>query len=361
MSAEPTPTDRARRANIVGTGLIGASVGLALADRGWLVSGTDADDSVLERALEIGAVAARGLDPEAEITFVATPVGGVVEAVRRALDETGGIVTDVGSVKAIVADAVVDERFVPGHPMAGSEQDGVAGADATMFQGAVWVLTPTSATSDTAFARVRAIVADLGADVITLDADRHDALVAMVSHVPHLTAGTLMRLADRRSEEHLAVLRLAAGGFRDMTRIAAGHPGIWPDICVSNKSAIVAVLDDLIDELGRVRSMVDEEDRVALSASLETARRARRNLPTTAPRPSELAEVRIPVQDRPGEIASVATLAAELDVNIYSLEIAHSAEGARGTIIILVDDAIAERMRGGLLARGYRPAVRTLE
>ncbi len=208
----------------------------------------------------------------------------------------------------------------------------------------MWVLTPTASTGDDAFTSVRALVSSFGADVVALAPDRHDALVAVVSHVPHLTAATMMRLAATRSEEHRAVLRLAAGGFRDMTRIAAGHPGIWPDICAENAPAILDTLDRLIAGLQTMRSIVAEEDRAGLLAALQQARDARVNLPgRVAEAPAELSEVRVPVPDRPGVIAEVATLAAELDVNIYDLEIAHSAEGDRGVLILIVATALVER------------------
>ena len=181
-----------------------------------------------------------GHDPDAEVTFVATPVGVVADEVRRALAAGTGLVTDVGSVKTPMLELMDDPRYVGGHPMAGSELEGVEGSRADLFEGATWVLTPVSGTDDAAFATIRSIVASLGASVVAIPPDRHDSLVATVSHVPHLTAATMMRLAAERSEEHRAVLRLAAGGFRDMTRIAAGHPGIWPDICAENREAIVA-------------------------------------------------------------------------------------------------------------------------
>jgi prephenate dehydrogenase len=170
-----------------------------------------------------------------------------------------------------------------------------------------------------------------------------------------------MHLADERAEEHRALLRLAAGGFRDMTRIAAGHPGIWPDICAENRTAIVEMLDRLIAGLSDMRAAVDKSDRDALLAVLERAQLARRNLPARVARPDQLCEVRVPVQDRAGVLADVTTLAAELDVSIADLEIAHSSEGQRGVLILLVPAERAERFQGGLLARGYRPAVRTLE
>jgi prephenate dehydrogenase len=351
----------AGRVNVIGTGLIGGSIGLALRRHGVRVSGSDADADRAARALDLGALDEIGLDAAADITFVAVPVGAIPAEVGRALQSTSGLVTDVGSVKASITDAVDSARFVGGHPMAGSEQDGVEGADADLFEGAVWVLTPTATTEDNAFASVRSVVSSLGADVVALSPERHDALVAVVSHVPHLTAATLMHLADERAEEHRALLRLAAGGFRDMTRIAAGHPGIWPDICAENRSAIVEMLDRLIAGLSDMRAAVEKSDREALLSVLERAQLARRNLPARVAQPDQLCEVRVPVQDRAGVLADVTTLAAELDVSIADLEIAHSSEGDRGVLILLVPAVRAERFQGGLLARGYRPSARTLE
>ena len=230
-----------------------------------------------------------------------------------------------------------------------------------MFSGAMWVLCPTEATDDAAFAEVREVVASLGAQVIVMPPDRHDTLVAVVSHVPHLTAATLMKLADGRAEEHRSLLRLAAGGFRDMTRIAAGHPAIWPDICAQNQGAITEVLDELISELGVLRTVVADGAGDDLLRHLEAARHARRNLPTTAPVAEAMSEMRIPVLDRRGEIAAIATLAADLDVNIYDLEIAHSAEGPRGVIVVLVESSMAEAFENGLMAQGYRPSIRPLD
>jgi prephenate dehydrogenase len=346
-----------RRAGLVGTGLIGGSIGLALRRAGWHVTGTDADERAAAAALEMGAVDAVGQDPGAEVTFVATPVRAVADAARAALAAGRGVVTDVGSVKASIVEAVGDPRFLGGHPMAGSEQEGVAGADPDLFAGAVWVLTPTAATDDATFALLHSVISELGADVVALPPEHHDALVAVVSHVPHLTAASLMRLADQRATEHRALLRLAAGGFRDMTRIASGHPGIWPDICAENRDAILDVLDGLVSALQEVRQVVADADRGALLGVLEQARSARANLPSRLGGVVELCEVRVPVPDRPGVLAEVTTLAGQLDVNVADLEIAHSSEGDRGVLILLVEAAEAERLRSGLVDRGYRPAV----
>ena len=301
-----------------------------------------------------------GLYADAEVTFVATPVGFIAESVIEALTLTTGVVTDVGSVKTSISSAVTDERFVPGHPMAGSELDGLDGADASMFAGAVWVLTPTAHSSDAAFAIVAGLIAKFGAEIVAMDAQQHDDLVAVVSHVPHLAAATLMRIADDRSEEHMALLRLAAGGFRDMTRIASGRPGIWLDICEQNKASIVRGLDALILGLTDMRDVVSRSDRDGLLSRLNQARQARMNLPTGAGAVEDLAEVRIPIPDRPGAAADVFTLSGELGVNIYDFEVVHSAEGDRGIMVTVVRLEHAEMFRGGLLARGFRPAIQPL-
>ena len=348
-----------RRANVVGTGLIGGSVGLALRAHGWHVTGADADHSCAAQALVLGAVDAVGTDPDAELTFVAVPVGAAPELVRAALDG-GGVVTDVGSVKAPVVAAVDAPRFVGGHPMAGSEALGVDGARADLFDGATWVLTPTATTDPDAQALVHSVVRSFGAEVVTLDPEAHDRLVATVSHVPHLTAATLMELAAGRAEEHAALLQLAAGGFRDMTRIAAGDPGIWLDICADNRDAILDVLDGLLASLTDMRDVVADGRRDELLARLRSAQAARRSLPDGVPPADELAEVRVRIPDQPGELAAATTLASELSVNVYDIEVAHSAGDGRGNLILVVDARRAEDLSNALTARGRTASVHPL-
>ena len=355
-----TSAASARRANVVGLGLIGGSIALALRNRGWVVHGQDADPEVLARAMELGVIDESGLVRAAEITFVATPVGSVADEVARALDATDGLVTDVGSVKADLCERVTSPRFVGGHPMAGSELDGLDGADPEMFEGAVWVLTPDSDVPDDTFATVASVISALGAEVVALPPVDHDRLVAVVSHVPHLTAASLMALATDRAEEHASLLRLAAGGFRDMTRIASGRPGIWIDICRANGKAIVDALDEMIASLEAIRRMVVEDDSTALLSLLSASREARVNLPGRVTDPTALAEVRIRIPDRAGAAAEVFTLAAELGVNIANFEVVHLAEGARGVAVVLVERSAVEVFRGGLIARGFRPTVTSL-
>jgi len=361
-----------RRVAVLGTGLIGGSIGLALAQRAIEVVGFDVSGERCERARELGAVASvapslHAAVKGADLVVVAVPVGHIATVAVAAFDAGAAIVTDVGSVKAPVVADVVAARpdrapwFVGGHPMAGSEQDGVEGADPDLFVGASWVLTPTTETDAAAFTTVRSVVGLLGAEAIEVEPERHDALVALVSHVPQLAASTLMDLASAGGGEHRVLMRLAAGGFRDMTRIAAGHPGIWPDILTANRDAVLSALDGYLHSLGEVRALVSSGDREGLLDMLKRARIARRNLPVGTPPVEELVELRIPVPDRPGVIAEVTTLARRLDVNIIDIEIAHSGEGGAGVIVLVAAATGAEELESGLQELGYHVARGALE
>lgn len=350
-----------RNANVVGLGLIGGSLCAALRQRGWRVHGLDVDPARGPEALSIGLIDDMSIDPDAEITFVATPVSSTIGAVREALANTRGIVTDVGGVKGPIVSEVRDPRFVAGHPMAGSELVGLAGADPELFAGATWVLCPSASTADVSFEKVASIAKELGAEIIALDALRHDELVAIVSHLPHLTAATLMGLANERSQEHVAVLRLAAGGFRDMTRIASGHPGIWLDVCRENREAILGALDMMQAGLGEMRDIVERGDSKGLQDRLQRARVARSNIPGRVKDLLDVCEFRIPIPDRAGAAAEIFGLAADLGVNIANFEVSHSAEGSRGVLIVVVDTAQSDVFRGGLIARGFRPIVQRID
>jgi prephenate dehydrogenase len=359
------------RVALVGTGLVGGSIGFAMRNAGYHVVGVDRDPEHASRALASRAVdevapSVAAAVAGADLVVVAVPVSQIAGVVIEALDAGAPIVTDVGSVKAAVVAAVeaarpdASSRYVGGHPMAGSEQDGLDGARADLFVGAMWVLTPTPHTDPDAFTTVRDLVVALGAEAVEVEPSHHDSLVAVVSHVPQLAATTLMDVAASRGEEHATLLRLAAGGFRDMTRIAASNPAIWPDICAENRDAIVTTLDEYIAALEKVRALVAGSDRAELLTLLERARVARRNLPVSAAVAGALVELRILVADRPGVLAEVTTLAGQLGVNIADLEIAHSTEGPSGVLVLVVAAAGCEAFEIALAARGFHAARRDL-
>lgn len=351
-----------RRATVIGTGLIGGSVGLALRAAGWRVSGTDVSPGLVERAIEVGACDAEGLDPDSDLAVVATPVGVVVDEARRALAACPkAVVTDVGGVKSSIVAAIDDPRFIGGHPMAGSEELGLVGAHADLFEGAAWVLCPGPHTADATYATVRRIVAGFDAQVLTLSPGDHDRGVAVVSHVPHLTAAALVQVTGEHSSDHAALLRLAAGGFGDMTRIAAGSPAIWPSVCEQNRDAIVEVLDQLREELTTIRSIVAERDGDGLLGVLSEAQQVRRNLPT---RPSDTgphSEVRVLIEDRPGSVKAVAVLATDLDVNLAAVNTIDLDGDAGGMLVLRVRTPDAQRFCHGLIEAGFRAFVQTEE
>ena len=353
---------------VVGTGLIGGSLGLALRRAGLRVRGYDADPARLARAIERGAVddAAGSLAEVyagADAAFVAVTVSGVAVAVAAALDAGVGAVSDVGSVKGPVVRAVKEQaggaasRFVGGHPMAGSAgEEGIEGADADLFLGAAWVLTPTADTDPAAFTAVRDLVALTGAKVMAVEPELHDELVAIVSHLPHLAASAVMHLAADDEANHETLLRLAAGGFRALTRLSGRSAGIWPDICVENRAAIVHILDRYMKELERVRELVEASERGSLLDFFEIARAEVSNLPERSAGAGPLVELSMPVPDRPGVLAEVTTLAGRRGVNIVDLDISHGPTG--GVLLMVVPAAGAGAIVAGLTELGYHPTRR---
>jgi prephenate dehydrogenase len=322
--------------------------------------------------LELGAVgaiaddlvgAAHGVD----IAFVALPVGVIADAVVQLLEAGVPVVTDVGSVKGVVVSEVAARcparaaGFIGGHPMAGSEQDGIDGARSDLFVGAAWVVTPTAATAEDGYTTLSSLLRELRAEVVAVTPEEHDVLVSFVSHVPQLAASTLMDVATTHEGQHQALLRLAAGGFRDMTRIASSHPAIWLDILTSNRDAVLGALDAYLAGLQTARDIVASGDRDALQSLLDRARVARRNLPVGIPDESKLATLRIPIPDRPGVLAEVTTLAGRLGVNLYDFEVAHSKEGGEGVLILVVANDAAEAFEAGLRELGYHTRRTDLE
>lgn len=350
-----SPTSR--RAHVVGLGLIGSSVALALRDAGWIVTGSDLERTIVDTALRTGVISDTALSDEHRLVVVATPAGAVATTANEILREFSHkalIVTDVAGVKSAIVNDVPDPRFLAGHPMAGSELRGAAGARADLFQGCTWVLTPTNATTPETYGVLHGLLRELGANVVAVNADDHDRLVAIASHVPHLLAGALMNEASRVAEQDAVLLQLAAGGFRDMTRVAAGDPGIWPDVLFENRAAISQSLQALEERLAALRVALINADHAAVSRDLLSAASARRKLPGRALNSENLAYLRVAVSDQPGVLAAVTTAASEMLVNIYDIEIAHGIEGKSGTLLLAVDGRQADEFGQALVARGFQ-------
>jgi prephenate dehydrogenase len=330
---------------------------LALGDQGWNVTGDDVDSRVLDAALARGIVTGTEMTDEHVLVFVATPAGAVSDIVNAVLERfasTSLLVSDVAGVKTTIVRDVLDQRFIGGHPMAGSELRGIKGAKADLFQGCTWVLTPTDATKPETYSVLHGILREIGANVVAVSAEDHDRLVAIASHVPHLLAGALMNEAAKAAEQDAVLLQLAAGGFRDMTRVAAGDPSIWPDVLVENREAIASTLIALEKRLENLRIALGEQRRDILEESLESASNARRRLPGRALSSDDLSYVRVSVSDQPGVLASVTRAASERLVNIYDIEIAHGIEGAGGTLLLAVDASQSDAFCDSLSVLGFQ-------
>lgn len=351
---------------IVGTGLIGGSIGLALRQLGVTVVGVDASRDNAEAALAVGAVDEIATDvagavAEASIVVVATPVGAILptvaEIARTAPD--GLVVTDVGSTKGTIvseAERVLGPHrpFVGGHPMAGTEGEGVASARADLFEGALWILTPTAQTNSDAYRRMNAFVTRLGARTLALEPQEHDRMVALVSHLPYAIATALMALAAR---EDSRLFRAAAGSFRDVTRTAGSNPRVWRDIFATNREALVAELDGFMDNLNVLRRAVSEDRWDEFDALVATARDTRRRFPVKGERTVvDPVTIEIAIADRAGVLADVTTAVGEGGINIEDLWVDHT--GAGGVLRLLVDGRDAAHHAAELLTgRGFRTTV----
>ncbi len=351
---------RQLKVHVVGIGMIGGSIAARLREQHWRVTGNDVKQDRIDEAMRRGIIESAGDGADADITVIATPVSAVVAEVAAALGRSKGVVTDVASVKSPVHASIVDPRFVGGHPMAGSELSGLDGVNADLFDGATWVITsPLDALSTQL---VCEMVETLGARPLSLTPIAHDDAVATISHVPHLLAAVLMTSAtssdvEKDSRGGPSPLQLAAGGFRDMTRIAAGDPNLWADIVVANGAAIDSQLLRITDALAALREYVRRGERVALCNLLQQARVARQELPTRSHPTRRFAIVRVGIPDRPGAIGSVLHAFIDRRVNVENLEIVHDPKGDRGTLLVTIPESSAPGVAKQLRREGVPVSV----
>lgn len=277
---------------IIGVGLIGGSLGMAIRDRKLAreVVGVDKDAISLGRAVAAGAVdrveeeLSRAVEG-ADLVILATPVGRI-ESLAEALSGKLGreaVVTDVGSVKEPVVAAAArrlefPERFVGGHPVAGREKSGLGAATRALFAGAACVMTPTANTDPDALRRVSALWSAIGCRVVEMEPRKHDRIFSAVSHLPHIAAFALVTLMLGLEEKEPGLISYAAGGFRDFTRIAASSPEMWRDICLENAEEILGRIDEYQDGLESVKRMIKEGDGRGLEALFARSRSVREKL-----------------------------------------------------------------------------------
>jgi prephenate dehydrogenase len=319
-------------------GLIGGSVGLAARGAGWDVIGVDNPD-VLEEAVTLGAIdrpstlkEARGAD----LVVLATPISKVTGVVAE-LQPTEALVTDVASTKTAVVREAEDRglRFVGGHPMAGSQLSGVANARADLFSGARYFLTPTGRTDPDAYREVSGFVRDLGAVPTAVDPEKHDLLMAALSHLPHVMAAALLKVASDISPE---ALTFAGPSFRDLTRVGASNPSLWSDILAENAPALGEALGAFAGAMAQLGSEI--KDREAMERRFLQAREAYDALGgILVEKSGENVELAVPVENRPGVFAEVTTLMGSNNINILDLYVRHSNTERAALVLTLNADA----------------------
>ncbi|HEY6567757.1 MAG TPA: prephenate dehydrogenase [Actinomycetota bacterium] len=355
------------RVGVIGTGLIGTSVALAARRIGCSVRGWDHDRERTRRASGLGGLEEAGDLEEAveraDIVVIATPIPTIPELVARALAcAPDAVVTDVGSVKSPLVKATLDAvphtdavRYVPGHPMGGSERSGPDHASASLIDGIVWVLSPSGISDPAMVDRLEGWVRAMGAVSVRMDPERHDRLVAFVSHLPQVASTALMSVAATEEADEPELLLLAAGGFRDLTRLASSNPGLWSDILLSNRDAIADAIDRYVAQLERLRSQIAERRGTEVEATFAAAQSARLRMAAKPKVRAGVAVLQVELPDRPGALAHLTQALGDGEVNIEDLQISHSPEGGRGTVHLTVAAADAVSAAEALSAAGFDP------
>jgi prephenate dehydrogenase len=338
------------RLAILGVGLIGGSIGLAARERlDAEVVGFDPDPDALAAAVARSAVdvAAPTVDAAvdgAEAVFACAPIGGLQELVATALGAAGSdtVVTDVGSTKRSLAASVSDQRFIGGHPVAGSESAGVESARADLFDGAAWYLTPHEGSSGLLYERLHGLIVGLGAQPVAIDAETHDRVLAAVSHVPHVLANVIVSQAARRLSQDDERLPRVGPSFRDMTRVAGANPAIWTDIYMSNAEAIADEVDAAVHVLSQVSQWLRGGAAEAMTGWQQTARDDRRRLLEADLAGGPVRELVVTVPNRPGIVAQVALALGRAGVNIADMSLAPAPDMRSGSMSLWIageDDA----------------------
>jgi prephenate dehydrogenase len=350
------------RLAVVGTGLIGASVGLAAREAGVEdVRGWDVDRDALSVAGERGAVepagTLRAAIDGAELAIVAAPVAALPSQVAAVLEASGDgtTVTDVGSTKGAVARAVRDPRFIGGHPVCGSEARGPEHASAELFRGATWFLTPVASTDPVRYRVLHGFVASLGAVPVAVDPQAHDRLVALTSHLPHALANLLLNQAGTSRIEGHDPLAGAGGSLRDMTRVAGANPRIWVDIFLDNAGTLAAALAEHRGRVEQLEGALAAGDAGFLARWIaEAAGNRRRMLADAYDTPGALQRLRVHVPDRPGVLAGITQALGAARINIEDFELRHMSRERGGTLTLLVSgENDAARAAELLRAQGY--------
>lgn len=327
---------------IIGLGLIGGSIGLGLKRTcpDIRICGIDIAEETLDKGIDLGVIDEKSIDlsegvKDADVVIISTLASSVIKVINEIKFhlKPGAIVTDVASTKAKIVEKV--ESILPegifyigGHPMAGSEKQGVTGADPYLLENAVYVLTPTQKTDKNALAALGSLAEKIGSRVIYLSPEEHDRKVAGISHLPHIVASSLMNTVGILENENPGFFRLAAGGFRDVTRIADSQSEMWRDIFLENKKQVLDLVQNFKVSLEKIEKAILSEEETDLVDFLEKARKWREEVPKSSKGLlPEIYDVVVTVPDQPGIIGKLANVLGKENINIMDIEILRVREG----------------------------------
>ncbi|MBC7333208.1 MAG: prephenate dehydrogenase [Actinobacteria bacterium] len=347
---------------VIGLGLIGGSLALALKNinEDFVITGYDLDPQASNIAKYRKVIDRISDDLEdavkdADLVIIATPVSQITQIITSIKNhlKKGTIVTDVGSAKEKIvkkANEILPPEviFIGGHPMAGSENEGVLSANPELFRNAFYILTPTDSTITEPLVTLHTLLTKIGSKVITMSPKEHDRNVALISHLPHILSTNLVELVDDKQKELKNLFKLCAGGFRDMTRVATSNPKMWVDISLENREEIIKVIDEYISYLNNFKENLQRENQEFIKEHYLKAQKARINLPKFIEKDiSQLYELRIAVPDKPGVLSEITLAISSSGINIEDISIFHSTEFSGGGILrILVQGEDA-----GLIAK----------
>ncbi len=352
----------------IGLGLIGGSIARAIREKlpQSQIIAYDINKIALQTALQDGVIniAAEGIDESfapCDYLFLCAPVQKNDDNLKIIKDIVSEdcLLTDVGSVKTGIHEAItaagLDSRFIGGHPMAGSERVGYVNSKAILLENAYYILTPTATVAQGKVEAYRDLVSTLGAIPLILDCKHHDYVTAAISHLPHVIASALVNLVEASDSEDGIMKMVAAGGFKDITRIASSSADMWQQICLTNTENISALLTDYINALCAIREKLDAKDAPELHSFFDNARIYRDSFINVSSGPIKKDyAMQIDIADKPGSLATIATLMAENDISIKNIGIAHNRESEGGVLRIeFYDEATIRTAKELLKNKGY--------
>ena len=360
---------RPNKITIIGLGLIGGSLARALHEKlGYdHITAVDADLRSLESALRDGTISVglQSLDPgiyDSDIIFICTPVKQAFDYIRTLAENVPDscIITDVCSTKEEITryvDALPKPPcFVGGHPMAGTEKSGYASSFAHMFENAYYILTPCSTTSSDAMDTLTHIVSGIGAIPVIMPADEHDRATGGISHLPHVVAAALVNLVRDLDGGSGKMQTLAAGGFKDITRIASSSPVMWENIVLSNKLRLSELLSQFKSMLEEFAANLEDDNSEAISRFFEEAGRFRDSISAQGNGLIQpISRLIVDIEDKPGMIGEIATILGKNNINIKNINVTNSREFEQGCLIIALPDAASVSIAFDLLVKsGYK-------